>query len=331
MENPVMSAPSIKFACRAAAVIAGMLAAAPAVAEDEITYLLPAPASLPAFSPFMIAQHKGYYAAEGLRVRFVSGQGGADVATQVGAGNAELGGGIGDTPIIVRPNGVPIKSVALLGGGALTQIIIRADSGIQDIKGLKGKTVAVMSYQDTTYYSLLGTLANFGMTKADVQAQAVGPGGVVQLVVGGSAPALAGVPEWGVAVEAAGVAVEWFPTREFFPGMAQAILASDATIAKRPNIIRGFVHATLKALAEIIADPAAAADAYVAAVPQNADKKEQMAKVIAQYAKLVYAGQSRLGEMNPKQLGELQDFYLKEQIIRRSTPVAELYSNDFIN
>jgi NitT/TauT family transport system substrate-binding protein len=56
-----------------------------------------------------------------------------------------------------------------------------------------------------------------------------------------------------------------------------------------------------------------------------------MAKVIAQYAKLVYAGQSRLGEMNPKQLGELQDFYLKEQIIRRSTPVAELYSNDFIN
>jgi NitT/TauT family transport system substrate-binding protein len=331
MENPVMSAPSIKSICRAAAVIAGMLAAAPAAAQDEITYLLPAPASLPAFSPFMIAQHKGYYAAEGLRVRFVSGQGGADVATQVGAGNAELGGGIGDTPIIVRPNGVPIKSVALLGGGALTQIIIRADSGIKDIKGLKGKTVAVMSYQDTTYYSLLGTLANFGMTKADVQAQAVGPGGVVQLVVGGSAPALAGVPEWGVAVEAAGVAVEWFPTREFFPGMAQAILASDATITKRPNIIRSFVHATLKALAEIIADPAAAANAYVAAVPQNADKKEQMAKVIAQYAKLVYAGQSRLGEMNPKQLGELQDFYLKEQIIRRSTPLAELYSNDFIN
>jgi hypothetical protein len=28
-----------------------MLAAVPAAAEDEITYLLPAPASLPAFSP----------------------------------------------------------------------------------------------------------------------------------------------------------------------------------------------------------------------------------------------------------------------------------------
>src|SRR5215471_4130024 len=163
-----MPATSLSFACRTAAALALLIAAAPATAEEEITYLLPAPASLPAFSPMMIAQHKGYYAAEGLKVRFVTGQGGADVATQVGAGNAELGGGIGDTLIIVRPNGVPVRSVVLLGGGALTQIIIRTDSGIKDIKGLKGKTVAVMSYQDTTYYSLLGTLANFGMSKADV-------------------------------------------------------------------------------------------------------------------------------------------------------------------
>jgi NitT/TauT family transport system substrate-binding protein len=321
----------LRSACCTTVVLATMLAAAPVAAEEELTYLLPAPASLPAFSPFMIAQHKGYYTAEKLKVRFVTGQGGADVATQLGAGNAELGGGIGDTPIIVRANGVPIKSVAVLGGGALTQIIIRSDSGAKGIKDLKGKTIAVMSYQDTTYYSLLGTLAHFGMTKADVKAQAVGPGGVVQLVVNGTAPALAGVPEWGVAVQAAGVPVEWFPTREFFPGMAQAILASDMTIAKRPQAVRGFVRATLKALGEIIADPAAATDAYVAAVPQNADKKEQMGKVIGQYAKFVYAGQNRLGEMNPEQLAKLQEFYLKENIIRRSTPVAELYTNDFIN
>src|ERR1700675_3474867 len=106
-----MSIARLRSACRAAALITALLPAIPAVADEEITYLLPAPASLPAFSPLMIAQHKGYYTAEGLKVRFVTGQGGADVATQVGAGNAELGGGIGDTPIIVRPNGVPIKAV----------------------------------------------------------------------------------------------------------------------------------------------------------------------------------------------------------------------------
>ena len=44
-----MSAPRLSSACRAAALIAAMLAAVPAAAQDEITYLLPAPASLPAF------------------------------------------------------------------------------------------------------------------------------------------------------------------------------------------------------------------------------------------------------------------------------------------
>src|SRR5215831_1078287 len=151
-----MSRPEFRRACRAAAVIATILAATPAVADEEITYLLPAPATLPAFAPHMIALHKGYYAAEGLKVRFVTGQGGADVATQVGAGNAELGGGIGDTPIIVRPNGVPVRAVAVLGGGALMQLVLDKDKGLKTVKDLKGKTITVLSYQDTTYFALLG-------------------------------------------------------------------------------------------------------------------------------------------------------------------------------
>src|SRR6266851_10080233 len=152
--------------CLGAAVTIGSVQAS----AEDITYLLPAPLSLPAFGPFVVAQQRGYFKAEGLNVTFQVGKGGVDVAKQVGAGNAVIGGGIGDTPIIVRPNGVPIKSVAVLGGGALTQVIVRKDSGIKDMKDLKGKTIAVMSYQDTTYYSLLGALAHFGMTKADVKA-----------------------------------------------------------------------------------------------------------------------------------------------------------------
>ena len=37
-------------------------AQAPSANPQEITYLLPAPAILPAFGPWMLAQAKGYYA-----------------------------------------------------------------------------------------------------------------------------------------------------------------------------------------------------------------------------------------------------------------------------
>ena len=104
-----------------------------AFAQESVTYLFPAPDFLPAFAPFQLAKGKGYFEDAGLDVTFQVGKGGADVATQVALGNADMGGGIGDTPIIVRANGLPVKGVALLGGKALTQIVIRNDAGVDDI------------------------------------------------------------------------------------------------------------------------------------------------------------------------------------------------------
>lgn len=153
---------------------------------DEVTYLLPAPATLPAFAPWMLAQQKGYYAEENLKINFVSGKGGVDVAKQLGAGNALIGGAMGDTSLIVRANGVPVKTVAILGAGALSQTVVKADSPIQTMKDLKGKTLTTISYTDTTYYALLGSLKlSAGLTRNDLDIQAAGPVGVWQLFAAG--------------------------------------------------------------------------------------------------------------------------------------------------
>ncbi|MBN8840350.1 MAG: efflux RND transporter permease subunit, partial [Sphingomonadales bacterium] len=152
----------------------------------------PAPPSLPAFAPWMIAQQKGYYAQEGLKINFVVGKGGADVAKQVGAGNAPLGGGVGDTPIIVRPNGVPVKAVAVLGGASLMHLAINRAAAPGGIPDLKAKTIGAMSYADTTYYALLGMLRANGVAKSAVDIQASGPS-VWQLFAEQKIPALASV------------------------------------------------------------------------------------------------------------------------------------------
>ena len=187
-----------------------------------------------------------------------------------------------------------------------------------------------MAYQDTTYYALLGALAAFKLTKDDVNAQAVGPAGVSKLMISGDAQAAAAVPEWGAAIEDAGIAINWISVDQYFPGMAQAIIASDATIAKKPQAVRGFVRATLKALAEIMKDPKAAAQAYVAAVPQHAGKEAAMTKILGLYAERVYPGQAVLGEMDEARLVKLQDFYVQQGIVRTKTPIADLYTNQFV-
>src|SRR5437764_3421495 len=316
----------------AAGVVLGacLLAAPPAAAADNVTYLFPAPPSLPAFGPIRLAKGKGYFAEAGIDVSFAVGRGGVDVAKQVGAGNAPLGGIVADGPIMVRQNGVPIKIVAMFGGRGFMQLVVREDSGIEKPADLKGKTISVMSYQDTTFYALLGLLASVGLTQDDVNIQAVGPTGVWEFVAAGKSVGMAGVPDWIPPVVAAGVKVRIIPTDEFFPHMAQAIAVSDQTIKERPEMVQKFVTAALRGMKDIIDNPDKAADDFVSFVPEWKGKEGSVKSAFNYYAKLVYVGQSKLGEINVERLTKLQDFYLAKNIIQKKTPVEELYTNQFI-
>lgn len=323
MKHTILSA----FAAAALALTAGAGAA-----QEKVTYLFPAPDFLPAFAPFQLAKGNGYFDEAGLDVTFQVGKGGADVATQVALGNAELGGGIGDTPIIVRANGLGIRGVALLGGRGLTQLAWREDSGISGPEDLKGKSIGVMSFQDTTYYNLLGVLASVGLTKNDVDIQAVGPGGLIQLTIAGNLDGMSGVPEWISAIEAAGVPMDQQPVDSVFPAMAQAIIASDDTIAEKPEVVQGFVDAVLRAVRDISADPAAAAAQYVELVPQHSENLAGIEAVMRAYAELIYPeGENQpLGAFDPARIKAVQDFYVDAGIVRTAVPIEELYTNEFI-
>ena len=300
------------------------------MAAEDITYLLPAPPTLPAFGPWVIAKHKGYYAAANLNVTFIAARGGVDVAKQVGAGNAMVGGAIGDTPIIVRANNVPVKAIAVLGNGSLTQLAVNAASGVKNIKELKGKSVSVLAYTDTTYYALLGSLEMADMTKKDMDIQAAGPAGVWQLLAKGDVAAMAGVPDWIVSARDAGAKIELLPPEQHFKSMAQAIIASDEAIKKHPETLRKLVQATLRGQKDIIDNPAEAAKTFAAAVPSYAGKEASLLATFEMYKKYVYGTQAVQGAMDPVRLKTVQDFYVKEGIVPKASPLDDLYTNQFV-
>ncbi|MCA0206310.1 ABC transporter substrate-binding protein [Pararhodobacter sp.] len=317
------------FGLAAALAVSG----AAASAQTAVTYLFPAPDFLPAFAPFQLALGKGYYEEAGLDVTFRIGQGGADVAAQVAVGNADLGGGMGDTSMIVRANGLPIQGVAVLGGQGLTHIAWRNDSGITGPADFGGQSIGVIGFQDTAYYNLLAVLAANGMSRSDADIQGLGSGGLIQNMIAGSVSVMSGVPEWIVAVEDAGVPLTVMPARDVFPAQAQAILASDAMIAENPEAVRGFVQATIRAIEDIIADPHQAAADYVQIVDRHAENVEQIERIMRFYVESVYApAEGRpLGAFDEAQLQEIQDFYMENEIIATAVPISEVYTNDFVS
>jgi len=299
---------------------------------EKVTYLFPAPAFLPAFLPFHLAMKRGYYAKNNLEVTFQTGRGGADVATQLSVGNADLGGGVGETSMIVRSNDLPVRAVVQLGSRSLFQLTTRKEVGIKVLADLKGKKLGVISYQDSGYYALLAVIAAHGIKRDQLEIQAVGPAGVTQLMIAKSLDGIMAVPEWADTIESAGVPLDYFEIDKIFPAMAQAVMTSDKLIKERPQAVRGFVHAVLQALRDCMADPASAAKDYVAAVPQHTGKEAVIERILRRYVTNVYATEppSALGTFDPKRLAAVQKFYLENNIIKKAVPVADLYTNEFI-
>ncbi len=322
--------PGVKGAALVLAVCAGFASGAHGASLERVTYLLPAPIYLPAFGPWVVARERGYYAAEGLDVDFEQAKGGADVAKQVGAGNAVVGGAMGDTPIIVRGFGIPVKAVAVLGGQGLTQLVVFKNSPIKGPADLKGKILNVSAFQETTYYATLGMLAAVGLNKDDVNIQATGPANIWKLFLAHQADAMSGVPDYIAEAENQGADITVIPSSDYFKSMGQAIIASDQTIKDRPDLIRKLVRATLKGMRDIIDDPAKAAVDYVKATPERKGQERQVQRVFELYKQYVYGEQAKIGEMNAAQLKDLQAFYVSQGITRAALPVEDLYANQFI-
>jgi NitT/TauT family transport system substrate-binding protein len=315
------------------AVIAAAIFSLPVEAQqklEDVNSLLPAPSFLPAFIPWVLAQQRGYYAQEGLKVTFQVGKGGVDVAKMVGAGNAQIGGGIGDTPIIARAQEIPVKAVAVLGGGSLTNLVVHDGQGITGPKDLKGKTVTVLAYQDTTFYSLLGMLASAHLTKNDVDVQAAGPTGIWQQFATGKAQAFAGPVDWALNARDAGAKIKIYRGDAFFPSMAQAILASDEMIQKRPDLVRKLVKATLRGLDDIMKQGKAVVPDYVAGASAFKGKEKFVEDVVEYYIEYTYKGQKQFGAMDPERLAQVQKFYVSQGIVPKEVPVNELYTNQFV-
>jgi NitT/TauT family transport system substrate-binding protein len=318
------------------AALGGLVAAAAIrpsfAATEQVTYLFPAPAFLPAFIPFHVALKRGYYEKNNVAVTFQTGRGGADVAKQVGAGNVDIGGGLGETSMIVRPNDLPVRAVAQLGSHPLFQLVTRKESNVKSLADLRGKKLGVIGYQDTGYYALLAVLASTGLKRSDLEVQAVGPAGVTQLMIAKSLDGIMATPEWADAIETAGVTLDYYPIEGIFPAMAQAILASDKIVKERPAAVGGFVKAVMQAVRDCMADPAAAARDFVAAVPQHAGKEAEMERILRRYVTQVYATTtaSALGTYDPARLKTVQSFYVENKIIQAAVPVEDLYTNQFV-
>ena len=144
------------------------------------------------FAPIFVAQERGYFAEEGLKVELTPVQGGSDSVVQLAAGNFDAAvGGAGAGLFNAAQRGIKFTIVAPMHSERppLTSPLVisakRADE-IKSVADLKGKKVSINATGAATEYWLAQALQKNGLTINDVQVQTVAFGQVPAALESGS-------------------------------------------------------------------------------------------------------------------------------------------------
>jgi NitT/TauT family transport system substrate-binding protein len=242
----------------------------PAMAGDEtaIRFTLDRRIDGPA-APFFLAIEKGYFQAEGLNVTIDAATGSPESLNRLATGGYHMG--VADLNSLIQlRDGVPdtpIKAVFVIFDKPPSAIIARKSRGIATPKDLEGKRLAVPAADDTFAQWPVFAKVN-GIDTDRVKMENVGlpvrepmlAAGEVDAIIGCSFGSYIdlkerGVPPGDLAVLAmADYGVDLY---------GDAIMVNTGFAAEKPQAVRSFLRAYLKALKDTVRDPARAVEAVL--------------------------------------------------------------------
>jgi NitT/TauT family transport system substrate-binding protein len=233
------------------------------------------------FAQFYLAQDAGYYAAEGISVTFQN-KIDPDLVALVGQGSIDLGMSDGTSVIPAVSQGIPIRYLATVYGQFPSIVFGKASSGIKTAADLKGKKIGIPGRYGSSWIMLQALLESAGLSPADVTIVEYPDFGQGTAVAQGAVDAATGFANnEPVQLELNGTKVFVLHVDNITPLPGPGLISSTAMISAKKAAIAGFVRATLRAMKEIIAEPAKGLDASIKAVPELGQDRKTQAAVLA--------------------------------------------------
>lgn len=222
------------------------------------------------FAPYYVADAQGYFAEEGIAVSFdynfetdVLQRAATWPESEVAFATAS-----GTSTLLARQQGIPVQTVMTLYQQFPIVFFAKSATGLSSAADLSGKTVGIPGNFGESYYGLLAvryandldesafTVQEIGFT----QAQAVLEDRVdVALGYGMNEPVL---------LRQQGEEVDVLRVADVYDLAANGIVVSERLLAEEPELVRGFLRATLRGLRDTIDDPDTAFDVSLGFIPE---------------------------------------------------------------
>ena len=334
IRTPTLSRRALVALAGAAALPHGGRAAAPTPASLRMDWALSGYQL-----PFYWAKKKGYYEAEGIQLTIKDGDGAAKAAQLVESGEDTFG--LVDATVTVNSvaKGMHIMSILMVVQEGGSAIVSWADKPLKSPHDMIGHSIAATADQKPLIELLLTvnkvpidqvTIRIVSMQARNTVFYQHQVDGIVSVVIGSPMDMIV------AAKEGKGAPIYLMPFSDFgISTMATGAVVRDDTIASRPELVRGFTRASLRAMNEIdnegTADEATDIAMELSQAPANRRESVKL-QWLATLPRLRtrYSKDKPLGWTSLEDWNACIDLLVKTGQIATAIPADKVYTNAFI-
>jgi NitT/TauT family transport system substrate-binding protein len=285
-----------------------------------------------------VADEKGYFKEQGIEIAAIrTGTGSSDALGLVGAGTADFGFADLPTLAVSREQGVPaVALVAVNQQSPLAMIALAKRKTLESPKDLRGLNIGVQP-AGSTYVFLRAFLAANGMSLADVRETAVASPYESDLL-SGKVDAVPGyidaeVPVLEARSGGSGSLSILLGSDFGYTVLGSGLFTSERTIAERADLVRRFVKAYVRAFADVINNPDAAADSIIRAGVDAPSKDVLVKQLEADIDHTFLSKQTKehgIGWMTGDQWRETARVLANQGVLNKPANIERAYDTSFL-
>jgi NitT/TauT family transport system substrate-binding protein len=280
------------------------------------------------FAPFYVAIQKGYFREAGIELE-MDYKFETDGVALVGAGELPFAIVSGEQVLLARAQGLPVTYVAAWYQQYPVSVVAKSELGVLIPQDLKGRKIGLPGLFGANYVGLQALLSEAKMSESDVTLDSIGFNQVDLLAAGEQDIIVGYTANEPIQLRARGIPVTEIRVADYVQLASNGILASEKVISENPDLVRAFLGAFLKGLADTIANPDEAFKISESYIPNFADLDAAVQKQVLETSIEQWKAE-RLGYSDPQAWENMQDVLLEAGLITEKMDLSKAFTNEFV-
>ena len=280
------------------------------------------------YAPFYVAVDKGYYRENGIEVEFDYSLE-TDGVTLVGSDDLQFALVSGEQVLLARAQDLPIVYVMAWWQEYPVGVVAKSEQGIKTPHDLAGKRIGLPGLFGANYIGLRALLNEAGLGENDVILDSIGFNQVEALASDQDQAVAIYANNEPIQLGALGYEIDLIRVADYVQLASNGLISNEKTINENPDLVRRMVQASLRGLADTLANPEEAFEISKKYV-ENLDQADQSVQREVLTASLRFWETDRLGHSNEAAWENMQSILLDMGLLSQPQNVDQAFTNEFV-